>query len=226
VPPLHIRYVPEPVYLIERFDREESDKETRRLHIIDACQLLGLDRTFKYQQSKVETLVRCIDLCGSPARSRQDILAWVLFNLLTGNADAHLKNLSFRVSPAGIELAPFYDLVSTECYRAELGNHPRWPDGELSLQVGAAKTFAAVTSADFHAFAEQIGMNRRATSRLLTQFTETIDQAAQDLYAEFETIDIPQPIVREGQLRTLRRIRFIVIRDMLSRLRIPTAADR
>jgi serine/threonine-protein kinase HipA len=226
VPPVHIRYVPEPVYLIERFDREESDKETRRLHIIDACQLLGLDRTFKYQQSKVETLVRCIDLCGSPARSRQDILAWVLFNLLTGNADAHLKNLSFRVSPAGIELAPFYDLVSTECYRAELGNHPRWPDKELSLQVGAAKTFAAVTSADFHAFAEQIGMNRRATSRLLTQFTETIDQAAQDLYAEFATIDIPQPIVREGQLRTLRRIRFIVIRDMLSRLRIPTAADR
>jgi hypothetical protein len=69
-------------------------------------------------------------------------------------------------------------------------------------------------------------MNRRATSRLLTQFTETIDQAAQDLYAEFATIDIPQPIVREGQLRTLRRIRFIVIRDMLSRLRIPTAADR
>jgi len=224
VPPVQIRYVPDPVYLIERFDREESERETRRLHIIDACQLLGLDRTFKYQQTKVENLARCIDLCSNPARSRQSILAWVLFNLLTGNADAHLKNLSFRVSPAGIELAPFYDLVSTECYRAELGNHPRCPDRQLSLQVGAARTFAAVTSDDFHAFAGQLGVNRRATARLLTQFTATVDQAAQQLYGEFEASNVPQAIVRAGQLRVLRSIRFVVVHDMLARLRLPTKA--
>ena len=163
--------------------------------------------------------MRCIELCRNPARSRQSLLAWVLFNLLTGNADAHLKNLSFRVSPAGVELAPFYDLVSTECYRAEHGNLPRWPDRELSMPIGTARTFAAVTSDDFHAFADQLGVNRRAAARLLAQFTEFIGQAAQDLYAEFETINVPHAAVRAGQLRVLSCIRLIVIRDMLSRLR-------
>jgi serine/threonine-protein kinase HipA len=218
VPPVQIRYVPDPVYLIERFDRETSGEEARRLHVIDACQLLGLDRFFKYQQSKVENLIRCIDLCENRARSRQNILAWTLFNLLTGNADAHLKNLSFRVGPAGIELAPFYDLVSTDSYRAEHGSIPRWPDRELSMKIGEATTFAAVTPENFHIFADQLGVNRRAAARLLIEFTTAIGPAADDLYAEFETIHVPQPIVRESQLRVLRRIRFIAIHDMLTRL--------
>ena len=134
VPAVHIRYVPDPVYLIDRFDREISGAETRRLHVIDACQLLGLDRRFKYQQSGVHTLVACLERCNRPALARMQLLRWVIFNVLTGNADAHLKNLSFRVSAEGIELAPFYDLVSTECYRAGPESQPRWPARELSLQ--------------------------------------------------------------------------------------------
>ena len=221
VPPVQIRYVPDPIYLIERFDRVTiggGGGEPRRLHIIDACQLLGLDRAFKYQQASVETLVRCVEVCENRARSRRNILAWVLFNLLIGNADAHLKNLSFRVSPGGIELAPFYDLVSTESYRAQYGNEPRWPDGQLSMRIGDATTFAAVNRDDFITFASQLGVNTRAALRLLNQFTSLIDEAARTLYEEFETIDIPQAIVRGGQLRVLRSIRFTVIRDMLRRL--------
>ena len=218
VPAVQIRYVPDPVYLIDRFDRVVSSEGTSRLHVVDACQLLGVDRTFKYQQSTVESLVRCIDLCENRARTRQSILAWTLFNLLTGNADAHLKNLSFRVSSSGIELAPFYDLISTESYHAAPGSTPQWPASELSMKIGAAKTFAAVTREDFHSFAAQIGANRRAASRLLAQFTAEIGPAAEALYKEFESIEIPQPIVREGQLRILRSIRFIAIRDMVSRL--------
>ncbi len=218
VPPVEIRYVPDPIYLIERFDRDLSNSQTRRLHSIDACQLLGLDRTFKYQQARVETLVRCIDLCENRARSRQSMLAWVLFNLLVGNGDAHLKNLSFRVGNRGIELAPFYDLVSTESYRAAIGYDPRWPHRTLSTRIGDATTFATVTRDDFITFATQLGVNTQAASRLVKRFTETIEQAAGDLYREFEAIEVPQPIVREGQLHVLRSIRFVVIRDMIRRL--------
>jgi serine/threonine-protein kinase HipA len=218
VPPVQIRYVPDPVYLIERFDRQTAGEGTRRLHVIDACQLLGLDRSFKYQQLKVENLIRCIELCENRARSRQNILAWTLFNLLTGNADAHLKNLSFRVGSAGIELAPFYDLVSTESYRAEHGTVPRWPDRQLSMKIGKATTFGAVTADDFHIFADHLGVNRRAAARLLIKFTQAIGPASDDLYAEFQTINAPQPIVRESQLRVLRRIRFIAINEMVTRL--------
>jgi serine/threonine-protein kinase HipA len=217
VPPVHIRYVPDPVYLIDRFDREISGDETRRLHVIDACQLLGLDRVFKYQQSSVATLVSCLERCNRPALARTQLLRWVIFNVLTGNADAHLKNLSFRVDADGIELAPFYDLVSTECYRAGPESQPRWPARDLSLRVGNANTFGAVTPADVLAFADELGVNRRAARRALGEMTEQIGPAADTLLTEFEAKELPVE-VRAGELRVLRKIRYVAIRDMVDRL--------
>ncbi len=41
---------------------------------------------------------------------------WTVFNVVVGNADAHLKNLSFFVDARGYRLAPFYDIVSTVVY--------------------------------------------------------------------------------------------------------------
>jgi serine/threonine-protein kinase HipA len=219
VPRVQIRYVPEPIYIIERFDRQIQGDETRRLHIVDACQALGLDRTFKYQQTTVENLIRCIELCENRARSRQSVLEWVLFNVLTGNGDAHLKNLSFWVRPVGIELAPFYDLLSTESYRAAPDNDPRWPHTYMSIQIGEARTFAEVRRKHFHTFADQLGVNPRAASRLVDQFTQTIGPAMNELIHEFETLDVPQPAVRAGQLRVLNNIQHIVIREMVERLR-------
>jgi serine/threonine-protein kinase HipA len=217
VPPVHIRYVPDPVYLIERFDRETSGTETRRLHIIDACQLLGLDRAFKYQQSSVATLAACLERCNQPALTAMRLLRWVIFNLLAGNADAHLKNLSFRVSADGIELAPFYDLVSTECYRAGPESHPRWPTRELSLRIGRAHSFGMVTPADVLALARELGINPRAAKRALGEMIEQIGPAADQLLSEFEAAEIPAT-VRASQLRVARQIRYIPIRDMADRL--------
>ena len=191
VPEVAIRFVPDPVYLIQRFDRVHDTEPVQRLHAIDACQLLGLDRQFKYQQAGVDALIACIDQCGNPARSRISILQWALFNLLIGNADAHLKNLSFLVRPSGIELAPFYDLVSTESYRATADNDPRWPHRQLTMRIGEASTFAEVTAQNFLAFADQLGVNRRASTRLLEQFIRTIDGAATELYQEYETLPVP-----------------------------------
>jgi serine/threonine-protein kinase HipA len=57
VPPVSIRYVPEPVYIVERFDRRVARADTapdgmpllevQRQHTIDACQLLDRARAFK-----------------------------------------------------------------------------------------------------------------------------------------------------------------------------------
>src|SRR3546814_19231023 len=44
VPDVSRRYVPEPLYLIERFDRSLGPAGVQRLHAIDACQLLNPDR--------------------------------------------------------------------------------------------------------------------------------------------------------------------------------------
>ena len=217
VPPVHIRFVPQAVYLIDRFDREMSGNEVTRLHIIDACQLLNIDRTFKYQQATAATLVRIIDYCTNRARARQDLAAWVLFNVLTGNGDAHLKNLSFHVDTTGVQLAPFYDLVSTECYRAAIGNEPRWPHRDLSTRIGQAQTFDQISLEHFLTFADALGVTRTAANRLVKQFTGGIEAAAKQLYEEFETLAVPAN-ARAGQLHVLRGICSIVIREMVAKL--------
>lgn len=217
VPRVHIRFVPQPVYLIDRFDRETSGEEPMRLHTIDACQLLNLDRAFKYQQATAETLKRIVDHCTNRARARQDLVAWVLFNVLTGNGDAHLKNLSFHVDRDGVQLAKFYDLVSTESWRAAPGNEPRWPHRDLSTRIGQARTFDLVSPGQFLEFADALGVTRTAASRLVRQYTGAIEAEAQQLYEEFEKLDAPAE-VRAGQLRVLRAIRDVVIREMVAKL--------
>jgi len=217
VPPVHIRFVPQAVYLIDRFDRVKQGNEMTRLHIIDACQLLNLDRTFKYRQASAETLVKIIDHCTNRARVRQNLAAWVLFNLLTGNGDAHLKNLSFHVDTHGVQLAPFYDLVSTESSRAAIGNEPRWPHRDLSTRIGQAQTFDQISLEQYRTFADALGVTRTAANRLVKQFAGAIEGAAKQLYEEFETLAVPANI-RAGQLQILRAIRSIVIREMVAKL--------
>lgn len=217
VPSVHIRFVPQAVYLIDRFDRVTSGDEVTRLHIIDACQLLNIDRTFKYRQATADTLVKIIGYCTNRARARQDLAAWVLFNALTGNGDAHLKNLSFHVDTKGVQLAPFYDLVSTESYRAAAGNEPRWPHRDLSTLMGQAQTFEQVSLEQFLAFADALGATRTAAKRLVSQFASGIEAAAKQLYDEFEALAVPAD-ARAGQLHVLRGIREVVIREMVAKL--------
>lgn len=102
VPPTTRRYVPAPVYVVKRFDRVQSGGLWQRLHAIDACQLLGMDRQFKYRQGSIDTLTAIAEHCRTPALARTRLYSWLVFNLLIGNTDAHLKNLSFLVSGDGI----------------------------------------------------------------------------------------------------------------------------
>ncbi len=218
VPAVSMRFVPDPVYLIERFDRATLNGGIQRTHAIDACQLLGIDRQFKYQLAGVDTLVRCVELCENRARARQSLLELALFNVLIGNSDAHLKNISFRVGPRGIHIAPFYDLLSTESYNTSPGNPGSWPNAELTTPLGAARSFAKVNCHEFREFAAQLGVTATATNRVAHQFTEKIEKAADEIIAEFEASTFPSPAVRAGQLRVLTTIRRIIIREMAAKM--------
>ena len=50
-----------------------------------------------------------------------------------------------------------------------------------------------------------------------TDFTRTIDGAATEFYQAFEALPVPQN-QRAGQLRVLRTIHSVVIREMINRL--------
>jgi serine/threonine-protein kinase HipA len=125
------RFGQHPALLIERFDRKMiAPNVVKRRHLIDGCQALNLPPEYKYEQNfgnsrdvapirdgvNLPKLFDFANQCINPAKTKQQILDWVLFNILIYNCDAHGKNISFFVSAEGISLTPFYDLVNIKMY--------------------------------------------------------------------------------------------------------------
>lgn len=130
--------VPEPVYVVERYDRKNVAGNIIGLHQFDGCQLLGHGSGWKYQRQgglvsvpKLANALRDLHVRGIDMLQLQ---RWVMFNYLIGNADAHAKNLSVLVDEKGFRLAPFYDLL---CVRA-------YGDAGLALYIGDEDSFDAV----------------------------------------------------------------------------------
>lgn len=226
VPNVTRRYTPEPVYLIERFDRKVFEDRTERIHAIDACQLLNLDRTYKYTVANLETLEKLIQLCRNKTLNRMRLFEWLVFNVLVGNDDSHLKNLSFLVSSDGIEKSPNYDMLCSAVYwtKALAPDNARWPDVELALSLPGAKFFSDVTRQVLVDAGEALGLSPSTAARELDRQLRHIEAAAEHLH---ELIDKENEALasrlraqdREIEGRVLRTIRHGVIHDMVNQIR-------
>jgi hypothetical protein len=73
----------------------------------------GTASTHIYTAANLDTLAQAVELCRSKAAARVQLYNWLVFNILAGNADNHLKNISFLVDSAGINIAPAYALAVT-----------------------------------------------------------------------------------------------------------------
>ena len=129
-----IFYTPEPVLLIERFDRKFIAQENvyEKLHQIDGVQLLDLPPRFRMERpfgnggdvkdirdgASLPKLAEAIKKHSSnPILDKYKFSNWIVFQLCIGNTDAHAKNISFSVNKNGkISIQPFYDQVSTIMY--------------------------------------------------------------------------------------------------------------
>jgi serine/threonine-protein kinase HipA len=107
-----------PCVVSRRYDREQGEDGTIRLHQEDFCQALGIPSNLKYQADlgpSFRLMRRLLEQVGRGADVRTMIRAAVL-NFAIGNSDAHGKNFSILFAPEGRRLAPLYDLVSTTVY--------------------------------------------------------------------------------------------------------------
>jgi serine/threonine-protein kinase HipA len=226
LPDVHRRYVPSPVYLINRFDRILDAQGWQRRHVIDACQLLGLDRNFKYSQGSMESLAALADACRSPAVARSRLFGWLVFNVLVGNSDAHLKNLSFLVSHEGVQLAPFYDLLSVATYDTPAFDKKGWPaQTQLVWPILGVRHFSAINRGLLLKAGAALNLAKGTAERLLENLRSRVVQEAEVLYAEVETENAQIANARPdlsatmaGESRCLRAILHIVIKEMTKQI--------
>lgn len=203
---VQLRRIPEPILLIERFDRlaqwhpEVSHRvqSVRRLHVIDSCQALDLPSTFKYERNfgsgsevrhiregvSFERIFSLLDKMVTPATARAYFVRWAILQLLIGNSDAHGKNLSFHVHPAGLSPAPMYDLVAVNAYGDQVEN-------TMVMAYGDVFEPEEITPYALADFAYRTGTPLRQLAREITRMAGAIRQiapmqAALDIYVGAE----------------------------------------
>lgn len=226
VPEVHRHYVPSSVYLIDRFDRVHGGTGWQRRHVIDACQLLGLDRSFKYSQGSMENLAALAKACRSPAVARTRLFGWLVFNVLIGNSDAHLKNLSFLVSHEGVQLAPFYDLLSVACYDTPAFDKKAWPEqSQLAWPILGVSHFSDIRRELLLEAGAALNLGKGTAERILESLRGRIIADAEALYADVEAENARLIAARPelgvpltGETRCLRAIQHTVIKEMARQL--------
>lgn len=181
---VHLARFDEPVLMVHRFDRQLVDGFVIRRHVIDGCQMLDLPPSYKYERpfgkggdaagirsgANLPDLFAACRLCRIPAAAMRDMLNWVLFQLLIGNSDAHGKNISFFVGPAGIDLAPAYDLLNLEMYASQY-------DQDFSMAIGDAFAPEDITPWQLAEMCEDCNLQKRLVANTLKTMSDKMLKA-------------------------------------------------
>ncbi|HOW52504.1 MAG TPA: HipA domain-containing protein [bacterium] len=164
-------------YITRRIDRDGE----RRIHMEDMCQLSGRLTEDKYQGS-YEQIGRIVK--EHAANTGFDLTRFaevVIFSLLTGNADMHLKNFSLRYDGGIAALSPTYDLVATKLVL------PEDPE-ETALTLNGKKR--RLTARDMRLFCGALGLNEKQTRSLFLRMLA----AAERFPTLLETSFLPEPL--------------------------------
>jgi serine/threonine-protein kinase HipA len=169
-------------YLVERFDRRHSQGRIERLHQEDFCQALGVEANLKYEESGGPSIAAVWHLLrnysAAPAVDGRQLLRWIGFNFLAGNADAHGKNIALLYGKDGsVRLAPFYDLLCTAIY-PEL-------EQRLALRLGGERRPDRLRRRHWKRLSEELDIAPRAVFGELERLNRTIEKTAETLAGEF-----------------------------------------
>jgi serine/threonine-protein kinase HipA len=180
--PAEVASLGERAFVIRRFDRPSPGE---LIHIEDFAQVFGVHPEAKYgrpgQRASYRNLAEVL-WAETGEVGVTEFIRRLVFNILIGNADMHLKNWSLiyrnRRAP---ELSPAYDFVSTISYI---------PDDKLALTLTDSKEFASVTVEQFERFAAKARLPSRLT---LTTVRETVARFA-DAWNTFESSSMPERV--------------------------------
>ena len=169
----------EQALVVERFDRKPDGG---RVHMEDFAQVFGIYSDRKYEKRSYANIAQVL-AAEAGEKSAYDFVRRLVFSVMIGNADMHLKNWSL-LYPDGRKpiLAPAYDYVSTI---------PYLPKDQLALGFGASKRIDAITQ-------EQISRFADTASLAFTSVWDLVEGTAHQIPEAWKKLDakdvIPKPI--------------------------------
>lgn len=186
-----------PLFVIERYDRYEDKKgKIHRIHQQDFCQALGVTSEFKYEAKggpSIKDDYRLIIKNVGIRQRKESVYAffdWICLNLLILNNDGHSKNISLLLKDGKIELAPFYDLLSTGIY-PNLKRH-------FSFRIGDRDGPSRIGRQQFELLDQQLdlktGTFEERMQKVAQMTMENKDQLAQDIVERYPDAKIPKRI--------------------------------
>lgn len=160
----------ESAYITRRFDFDGDNKLAQE----DFASLMGLTKAnggseYKYTNGSYEECAEIINRYVKAARiDIMRLFQIVLFNFITLNDDAHLKNFSLIHRDGEYRLAPSYDLMNTSLHLATPRifalDHGLFREGMVMTDTHT------VDRGDFVEFGRRIGLTERVISRQIDFF--------------------------------------------------------
>jgi serine/threonine-protein kinase HipA len=154
---------------VERFDRAAG---ARRIHMEDFAQVFGLFPDEKYGERSYANIAAVL-WAETGEAGAYEFVRRLVFSVLIGNADMHLKNWSL-LYPDGRTpvLSPAYDFLSTL---------PYIPGDTLALSFGGTKTLDGITLDQLRRFADTARLPMKPVKDIVAETVETTQQIWREL---------------------------------------------
>lgn len=197
VPVVDLLHLPEPLYVIERFDRtREANGAVQRLHQIDLCQTMGVAASKKYESEGglgLEHLFGVLrgTFINSPIVATHVLIQWIIFNYLIGNLDAHAKNIAFLLLGSKATVAPFYDLLCVEAYL------PRQP---MAMSIAGENKPGWVAGMHWDAMAYEAGVAPRLVRGILARLMAALPEQIATVIGDQRLLPEEREFLREKVL--------------------------
>jgi HipA-like protein len=174
----------EPLALaVRRFDRLGGGA---RVHQEDFAQIFDVYPRKKYEGANYAT-IGAIILRTAGGDDFEAFLDRLVFVVLSGNADAHLKNWSLRYQDGiSARLSPAYDLVATILYPEV--------DVSLALNLSGSKRFEDVTWKSFERLADKLRVVADAAGYDVARIRARVEAALQRIQDAWATVRADLPL--------------------------------
>ena len=159
------------VLALQRFDRGPGGE---RIHMEDFAQVFGLFPSDKYDRRSYANIASVL-WAETGQEATYDFVRRLVFSVLIGNADMHLKNWSLLYPDHRTPvLSPAYDFVATL---------PYLPNDRLALNFGDSRSLNEITVDQVRRFAD--------TARLpVSPLWQTVTETAERTVAAWQTLEL------------------------------------